>query len=144
MALAGTPSTTATTESLPESMQGVASAVNDTARELGSALGIAILGSVLHQQYRDGMTDAVHGLPPAVADGAQSSIAFTQSAQVGQLGTAAQHLVSAAQQAFVDGISGSLLIAAGIVAVTAFVVARLAPAPARSRASALSPADALI
>ena len=47
MALAGTPSTTAITESLPESKQGVASAVNDTARELGSALGIAILGGIL-------------------------------------------------------------------------------------------------
>ena len=84
MALAGTPSTTAITESLPESKQGVASAVNDTARELGSALGIAILGSVLNQQYRDGMAEAVQGLPPAVADGAQSSIAFTQSDRIGR------------------------------------------------------------
>ena len=57
--------------------------MNDTARELGSALGIAILGSVLNQQYRDGMAEAVHGLPPAVAEGAQSSIAFTQSDRSG-------------------------------------------------------------
>jgi len=132
MALAGTPATTAITESLPVSKQGVASAVNDTARELGSALGIAILGSVLNQQYRDGMSGAVHGLPPAVADGARSSIAFTQSPAVGQFGSAGQHLVSAAQHAYVDGIGAALLIAAGIVAVTAVVVAFLAPAPARS------------
>jgi EmrB/QacA subfamily drug resistance transporter len=141
MALAGTPATTAITESLPETKQGVASAVNDTARELGSALGIAILGSVLNQQYRDGMTDAVHGLPPALADGAQGSIAFTQSPQVGQLGSAAGNLVSAAHQAFVDGIAGSLLIAAGIVAVTAVVVALLAPAPRRNRAATSSTVD---
>ena len=132
MALAGTPSTTAITESLPESKQGVASAVNDTARELGSALGIAILGGVLNQQYRDGMTDAVGGLPDAVAEGAQSSIAFTQSEHVVQLGPAADQLVSAAQEAFVGGVSGALLIAAGIVAITAVVVARLAPEPGRS------------
>ncbi len=47
MALAATPATTAIVSSLPESEQGVASAVNDTAREVGGALGIAVLGSVL-------------------------------------------------------------------------------------------------
>ncbi|VXB54114.1 MFS transporter [Aeromicrobium sp. 9AM] len=127
MGLAGTPATTAITESLPESKQGVASAVNDTARELGSAFGIAILGSVLNQQYRDGMTEAVHGLPPAVAEGAESSIAFTQSPHVQEMGSAGQQLVAAAQNAFVDGIGVALMIAAVVVAVTAVIVALLAP-----------------
>ena len=127
MALAGTPSTTAITESLPESKQGVASAVNDTARELGSALGIAILGGILNAQYRDGMTDAVHGLPAGVADAAQSSIAATQTADIQSLGSVGDALSSAAQVAFVDGINAAMLAAAGIVAVTAVVVAALAP-----------------
>jgi EmrB/QacA subfamily drug resistance transporter len=47
MALAATPATTAIVESLPNDKQGVASAVNDAAREVGGALGIAVLGSVL-------------------------------------------------------------------------------------------------
>jgi hypothetical protein len=87
------------------------------------------------------MTDAVGGLPDEVAEGAQSSIAFTQSEQVLQLGPTAHELVSTAQQAFVDGVSGSLLIAAGIVAVTAVVVARLAPKPTPSGHAAETPVD---
>jgi EmrB/QacA subfamily drug resistance transporter len=47
MALAAPPATTAIVESLPDEKQGVASAVNDAAREVGGALGIAVLGSVL-------------------------------------------------------------------------------------------------
>jgi EmrB/QacA subfamily drug resistance transporter len=47
MALAAPPATTAIVSSLPEDKQGVASAVNDASREVGGALGIAVLGSVL-------------------------------------------------------------------------------------------------
>jgi predicted MFS family arabinose efflux permease len=46
--LAMTPATTSVTEALPAAEQGVASAMNDLARELGGALGIAVLGSLLN------------------------------------------------------------------------------------------------
>jgi len=45
MELAMTPATTAITDALPVAQQGVGSAMNDLARELGGALGIAVLGS---------------------------------------------------------------------------------------------------
>lgn len=127
MALAGTPATTAITESLPESKQGVASAVNDTARELGSAFGIAILGSLLNAAYRDGVADAVSGLPPAAADGVRDSIAFTQSPLAAQAGATGERVIAAAQQAFVDGLGTALLTAAAVVAVAAVAIAVLAP-----------------
>jgi EmrB/QacA subfamily drug resistance transporter len=127
MGLTATPATTAIVSSLAASKQGVASAVNDTARELGSALGIAILGSILNATYRNGLEPAVGSLPDGVAAGALGSIAFVQSGVVEQLGPAGDPLVAAARQAFVDGVSAALLWASVIVVVASVIVAVRAP-----------------
>lgn len=132
MGLAGTPATTAITESLPVSKQGVASAVNDASREVGSALGIAILGSVLNQQYRSGVAGALAGLPHAVAAGVQSSIAFTSSPLVREFGPAGQRLVTQAQTAFVQGVDSAVLVGAGLLLVAAVVIGALAPREAKN------------
>ncbi len=127
MGLAGTPATTAITASLPLRKQGVASAVNDTAREFGSALGIAILGSILNQQYRDGMAEAVSRLPAQIADGVLSSIAFTGSPAIAQLGDRAQVIVDQAKAAFMTGVSDAILVASGLLLVAAALVFAVAP-----------------
>ena len=77
MAPSGAPSTTAITQSLPPAKQIVASAMNDMAREFGSALGIAVFGSVLTQTLKAGAQDAIAGLPPEIVSAIESSIAFT-------------------------------------------------------------------
>lgn len=126
MALAGTPSTTAITASLPPSKQGVASAVNDTARELGSAFGIAILGSALNQTYRDSLAPVLQniaGLPDQVSEAALRSVAFTSSDRIGQLGDTGTQLVVQARAAFVDGVSTALLTAAAVSVLAAVAVA---------------------
>ncbi|MBM6404166.1 MFS transporter [Phycicoccus sp. CSK15P-2] len=125
--MAGTPATTAITEALPASKQGVASAVNDTARELGSAIGIAVLGTILATTYSEGVASAASRLPAEAGDALSESIAVTRSPQLAEAGPAAQQVVAAAQQAFVDGISHALTVAAVIVAVAAVVVLVLAP-----------------
>jgi EmrB/QacA subfamily drug resistance transporter len=138
MGLAGTPATTAITGSLPRSKQGVASAVNDTARELGSALGIALLGTMLNQGYRDGMAEAVANLPPAIAERVLGSIAFTAAPEIAQFGEAGQRLVEQAKEAFVGGVSDAVLVGAVILVVGAIAVAFLAP---RARKDAASDSD---
>jgi len=64
MALSGSPATTAIVASLPREKQGVASAINDVSRELGGALGIAVLGSILNTAYRSGVEQ--HTVVPSV------------------------------------------------------------------------------
>jgi Na+/melibiose symporter-like transporter len=133
MALAGAPATTAIVSSLPREKQGVASAVNDVSREFGSALGIALLGSVLNDRYRSGVSPAVAGLPAPIAQHAESSLAFVQQAPLQRFGAAATHLLAVAQQAFVDAASTSLRVAAAILVCAAvYVVVR---GPRRSEAA---------
>jgi EmrB/QacA subfamily drug resistance transporter len=138
MGLAGTPATTAITSSLPMSKQGVASAWNDTSRELGSAFGIAILGSLLNQGYREGMAQAVTDLPAQLAERVLSSIAFTASPLVGMMGDVGDQLVLQARQAFVGGVGDAVLVASLILLVTAVVVAALAPRQTRVEGEAVA------
>lgn len=131
MALSTTPATTAIVSALPTSKQGVASAVNDTARELGGALGIAILGSVLNDRYSAGIADATRGLPAEVAEPAGESLAA--ALQISErLGAQGAGLADAARAAFIDGLSGSMVAAAILIAAGAVVVATRSPGRAAS------------
>ena len=114
-----TPATAAITDALPVAKQGVGSAVNDLARELGGALGIAVLGSVLQSTYRSHLDPA--GLPEPVAEQARSSLAIAS-----RLGPVVE---SQAQQAFVDGMQLAFGCAAAVVAVTAVAVVALLHRP---------------
>jgi EmrB/QacA subfamily drug resistance transporter len=122
MGLAGTPATTAITEALPESKQGIASAVNDAAREVGSALGIAVLGSALNSTYRAQVADVAAALPAPVAEHVRASVAFVASPQVAAMGERARPVVAAARAAFLDGVSTAMLTAAAVLVVAAVVV----------------------
>lgn len=126
MGLAAAPATTAITSSLPASKQGVASAMNDAAREVGSALGIAILGSVLNAAYRNGMTEVTANLPNQAAEAAQGSVAAAQALGA-QAGPGARLLVDTANASFVSGASQALLVGAVVLVVGGIFVFVRAP-----------------
>ncbi|WP_336921007.1 MFS transporter [Aquipuribacter sp. SD81] len=139
MGLAGTPSTTAIVSSLPQAKQGVASAVNDVSREVGSAVGIAVLGSTITAVYRSGVSGAVEGLPPEAAERAEASIAFVRLA-ADRLGPAGEQLLDTAEAAFVDAATTAFVVAAVVQLVAAALVLWLAPRKGQVRASELEDA----
>ena len=135
MALAGAPATTAIVASLPRSKQGVASAVNDVSRELGGALGIAVLGSLMNGVYRAEMADSTGSLPTGVGEKARGSLAAAQ--QIGeQLGPQGQQLLLHAQTAFLHGFTRGLVGGAALLLLGALFVAVRAPGRAESRSNA--------
>ncbi len=122
--LSTAPATAAIVTSLPPAKQGVASAVNDSAREVGGALGIAVLGSILADRYSAGVGAAADALPAAAGQQAEGSLAGAL-ALAERLGR--PELAQAAQGAFVDGLSTTVLAAAAALVLAALWVAVRAP-----------------
>ncbi len=119
--LSTAPATGAIISSLPLNKAGVGSAVNDTTRELGGALGIAVLGSLLASKYRGAVGTAAAKFAP----GDQSTILHGIGPALGvahRHGTAGAALVEAARNAFSSGIlvamwGGAVLTLLGAVVV---------------------------
>lgn len=99
MGMTTTPATSATGEALPKSQQGVGSALNDLSREVGGALGSAVIGSIVTAVYRSSLR--LRGVPGPVAAEARSSFAVAIHAG-GLLGAHARDV-------FVGGIQAGLL-----------------------------------
>ena len=132
--LAMTPATDSIMGTLPPERASVGSAMNDTVRQVGGALGVAILGSVLSSHYRDGMDGAADGMPAGAAHAAHDSIAGASAVAERIGGAAGQALHHTANLAFVDGMQIAMLVAAAVTVAGALVA--LAAPPRRHRAPA--------
>ncbi|MGE0598227.1 MAG: MFS transporter [Dehalococcoidia bacterium] len=114
--------------SVPADEAGVASAVNDVCRELGSALGIAAIGSVVNGAYRSNIEhDLTGGLSPELVHRASEGIGVA-SAIAGTLpNDVASRLLTIANGSFVDAIGTGFVISAALLVLPMIAAARFLP-----------------
>jgi Na+/melibiose symporter-like transporter len=126
------PATVSIMQSLPREKAGSGSAVNNTFRQVGGALGVAVLGSLLSAHYRDGIEGrlAKFPLPEGARHAAGESIEATL-AVAERLGPAGRVLVDPAKDAFVGAMHVTVLGAAAVALIGAVVVAVWLPGKPR-------------
>ena len=122
------PGTGAVMSAVPEAKAGVGSAMNDLFRQLGGALGVAVIGSAINTVYREQIAVAITGLPAPAADAAGDSVgaAVAIAGQVG--GPGGQALAAAARAGFTDALGVAAVVAASVAVLTAIFVFRAMPA----------------
>jgi hypothetical protein len=133
MGLVVAPATESIMGSLSLAKAGVGSAMNDTTRQVGGALGVAVLGSVLASSYGAAIQPTLRSAPPQIAQAAGDSIgaAATIAAPLGPQG---QGLLEAARSAFVQGMGDALQVGTGVAAAAAVLVLLFLPARGKEEA----------
>jgi EmrB/QacA subfamily drug resistance transporter len=134
------PATEAIMGSLPADKAGIGSAVNDTTRELGGTLGVAIVGSVFASVYsrRIDSASALAALPADLRSTMKQSTAAAYKV-IGQLpAVQAAGVRDAVNHAFLGGMQIGSLVCAAIAVAAAVVVAVLLPARERRAAAELT------
>ncbi|WP_130437083.1 MFS transporter [Streptomyces sp. BK239] len=121
-----TPTSVVIMQALPREKAGSASALSNTFRQVGGALGIAVLGSVLSTAYRTGIEDRLGALPPGLRETAGESIEATLGV-ASRLGDQGKALVGPADAAFLHAMHVTALWGAGVAVVGAVVVGMFLP-----------------
>lgn len=122
------PSTEAITASLPREQQGVASALNDVTRELGTALGVALLGSLVTAGYSHAISGRLQGLPEPLTRIAREGLANAVAASQ-QAGPQATILIQAARESFVIGWQQAMWVGVAVTTVLCLYILLLGPTP---------------
>ena len=127
VSLSMAPMTASIMSAVPESRAGAGSAMNDATRELGAALGIAVLGSIAASQYSSHLHDALAKIPASARGTASSSIAGALQVAEKLPARAGAAFATAAQTAFVDGIHVAAMFGVALAIVAALVTRKFLP-----------------
>jgi hypothetical protein len=131
MSLTMPPLTTFIMSSVPSGSAGVGSAVNDTMRELGGALGVAVLGSLVSTRFTTSLGPALAGLSPGAHVEATSGLAGALHVAGALPSAAGSRLAATARSAFVDGLGLARLVAVVAIIGSAALAYRLLPRKSR-------------
>ncbi|MDQ6697899.1 MAG: MFS transporter [Actinomycetota bacterium] len=136
MGMVTAPSTGAIIVSLPLNKAGVGSAVNDTTRELGGALGVAVIGSVVASLYRGGLPASAHAATGSLGAGLQAAAALP--------GQAGANLAHAARSAYVHAFDVTLLVSVGVALLASVLVSIVLRTPSTEEADESVPLEARV
>ncbi|SHL10934.1 MFS transporter [Actinacidiphila paucisporea] len=130
------PATVMIMSSLPREKAGSGSAINNVFRQVGGAIGVAVLGSLMSTVYRNGIDSHLGGLPAPARHSAGESVEATLGVAA-KLGPKGQNLVEPAHHAFIHAMHVTAAASGGVALVGALVV--LVFLPGRDRPAAAEP-----
>jgi EmrB/QacA subfamily drug resistance transporter len=123
------PATDSIMGSLPRAKAGVGSAVNDTTRQVGGAVGVAVFGSLLASRYSSHVRGLLDGsVPERVIAPASDSIGRAFDATLGLPADTRNLVLGAARESFVRGLHTTAVVASAILLATMLLVIRFLPA----------------
>ncbi len=131
MGLIMAPSTNAVMGAVPRADAGVGSAMNDVVRQVGGALGVAVIGSIFASLYSSNVSDTldgIAGLPPGQVAAAGDSVGAAVRIAGSLDGPAGAALDLASRAAFADALGYAILAGSGIAVFGALLVAKFMPA----------------
>ncbi|MFJ4656653.1 MFS transporter [Nocardia sp. NPDC088792] len=130
------PATESIMGSVPLEEAGAGSAVNDTTREVGGALGVAVLGSIMTSVYSHRIASRIGSIPEAIMTAKQKDLASNTPISVIQivkapvnpfLASAKADLIHAMKVAALQGSQSASFVAVGALVVCALIVAVALP-----------------
>ena len=136
------PATDSVMGAVPEAKAGVASAMNDVARQVAGALGTAVIGSLVATLYTSRMVDASFVASPETRARAEDSIGAAHGVAAALPSGQAAHLVTTSSQAYTDALGIGLAAAAAVALAAAFAVRRKLPARHLTTAATVTAAAA--
>ncbi len=130
MGTAMSPATDSIMGSVPVRKAGIGSAMNDTTRQIGGALGVAVLGTLMNHTYLHRVAHLERTLPPPAYTAVSSSIQGAHMVAA-RLGAPGRLISNVADRAFVSGMNEAMLVASVILAAAALFVFAVLPAETR-------------